>query len=147
MHHAVQGVEGGGDGERPQALPPGVGRLVERGQLPALRFGRGRSQRRALKRGRPVALAGLQELPGRRVGLEEAEEEAGDAAAAVPLPAGSAQGLLRSFKLPRAQQQAGCRFTGYLYKLWLSYVLDMFSVTNSECKITNAELTVKFKLV
>lgn len=39
VDHAVEGVEGGGDGERPQALPPGVGRLGERRRVRALRLG------------------------------------------------------------------------------------------------------------
>lgn len=43
VDHAVESVEGGGDGELPQALPPGVGHLGECWRIRALGFGRRRS--------------------------------------------------------------------------------------------------------
>lgn len=43
VDHPVEGVEGGGDGELPQALPPGVGHLGESRRIRALCFGRRRS--------------------------------------------------------------------------------------------------------
>lgn len=71
MDHPVEGVQGGGDGELPQALPPGVGHLGERRRIRALCFGRRRSQGCALELRGPVAFAGLQELPRSGVWLEE----------------------------------------------------------------------------
>lgn len=67
VHHAVQRVEGRGERELPQALPPRLGRL---GQRRGLRRGLGRAQGRGPGRGGPVALGGLQELLG-RAGLQE----------------------------------------------------------------------------
>lgn len=65
VHHAVQSVEGRGERELPQALPPGLGSLGERHRDLGL------GGCRALGLRGPVALGGLQELLSGAAGLQE----------------------------------------------------------------------------
>lgn len=71
VDHAVQGVEGRGDGELPQTFPPGVRHLGESCRIRGLGLGRRRSQGCALKLGGPVAFGDLQELLSGGAWLEE----------------------------------------------------------------------------
>lgn len=94
-----------------------------------------------------MAFAGLQELPCSGVWLEETKADV--------------MAWLRSYSchspvLPFSSlflsvNRAACRFQVTLQvifkNLWLSHSPDAFAVTNPGCKITDAKLAAKLKLV
>lgn len=129
MHHAVQGVEGRGDGELSQALPPGVWHLRESCCARGLGLGG-----RTLGLGGPVALGGLQELLGSAAGLQGT---ARDGMGFQKLQTQHSPRLLCS-PLPCGSRDAGRVQVALqvIFKiLGLCHLPHLLSATNSGCKI------------